>query len=120
MGNRTLWLMIIVAACSSITDPQVPNHDPVFEGSVSDHDVTEFGHVPPNVYAIQPPDVDCGAVLQFDRGPTIYQRDPDGKLHEASIEDLIIGRTVNVWINPDEDVEDVCPWTLSPIVIVVE
>jgi hypothetical protein len=79
-------------------------------------------HVVPSPSPGTDPEDECAnaAILSFDLDPRIYRRTLDGGLRLGDREDLAIGSTVEVWIDPDFGIEDKCPWDLYPLVLVVE
>lgn len=120
--RSALVLATVAVACSSSTDPRLPDENPVIRGVIVSVDVTHPSYPVPNIHVKGAPELeeDCGAVVVFERDPVVYRRTEAGRLLTGSRDDLIVGRTAEVWIPPHEGIEDICPWYLGATVIVVE
>jgi hypothetical protein len=87
---------LVVAACSSFTEPRLPAWDPVLRSTFVAENITDYGAVPPNLLLGTDPEDDCAnaAILSFDLDPRIYRRTVDGGLRlgarEASCDTMLI------------------------------
>ena len=138
LSMRFLGIVLLPAVCSTVgcgssLSPDESGRDPHFQGVIQGRDVTQGttlpnvdvtlrggGYPTQNVYAtpVERPE-QCGVIIGFERDPEIQVHTEGGRLVPGSIDDLEVGRRVDVWILPGEGVELPCPALMFPIRIVV-
>lgn len=94
MHRCLILLLLTIPACSS---PNMPEDQPTMVGPIVARDL-QFGAMQGtrNIH-VRPAADECGIVFAIDGRTTIGIRTDDARLHEGTLDDLTVGRTVRAW-----------------------
>jgi hypothetical protein len=91
-----LFLAGTVASCSS---PSEPIARPVLSGPIVARDLGIPIGGPPTIHVKESASAECGVIFLVGQSTRILRRAANGRVSNASLSDLAVGRHVAVWAN---------------------
>src|SRR5918999_1536529 len=91
---RLIACLFLVGTVASCTSPSAPRTPAALTGSIVARDRAISIGDPPTIHVKESPSAECGVVFVIRQSTRILRRAADGRIRNASVSDLTVGRRV--------------------------